>query len=478
MALEMSPLRMNDELLRLGNSLVARLFVLFKTAQNYSESHGAVDAPVDGVIEAVREIQGKNEEAALRVKGNYLYLGELRLKPAASGFHAFGFVREELTRQGVGGICFNRPASHQDLRRLAYVFEEVESQPGADRYLEILKRVQQRMIAGIDLETLPKEPDRPRIVVDRDLKDARFRARRLFLQAVEALDQVLDNAAEGKPLRLRDSKRVVQQVIDLLPSTEASLLGHALGRRPAPRCGDHGARVCILSLALGRRLGMSKLALGELGMAALLHDIGCAGLPAEALPACLSAGDRQLLEAHPLLGVKMIMQQHGLDTLSSRIITGVFEHHLLADSSGYPRVAYPGPGLLGRIISIADGYDVLTSARLGGGCPFPPEQGVRYLFTQAGKAYDQALLKAFLGVVGLHPIGTLLQLDSRELAVVVGHSPDPARWSQPRVRIIADPGGREVDGEVVDLAESAPPRGVSGALDPRRYRLDVSRYLP
>jgi hypothetical protein len=477
MALEMNPQRMNDELLRLGRSLVARLFVLFKTSQNYSEGHGAVDSPVAGVLQVVREIQKRNEEASLRVNGNYLYLGDLRLKPAANGFHAFGFLMEEMARHGVGGICFYRTASHDDLRKLAYTFREVEAQLGPDPYLDVLRRMQQRMIVGIEVETLPKEPERAQ-VVDRDLKDARLRARRLFLQAVDAMDQVLDNATEGKPLRLRDAKRVVQQMIDLLPGAESSLLGHALGRRPVARSGDHAARVCILALALGRRLGMSKLSLCELGMAALLHDIGCACLPAEALAANLSDGDRLLLEAHPLLGVKKILQLHGLDTLSSRIITGVFEHHLMADCSGYPRLAYPGPGLLGKIISLADGYDVLISARLSGGCPFPPEMAVRYLFTQAGKAYDQALLKAFLGIVGLHPVGSLLQLDGGEIAVVVGNSPDPACWTRPRVRIIADAGGREADGEEVDLAHPAAARGINGALEPRRYGLDISRYLP
>jgi hypothetical protein len=99
------------------------------------------------------------------------------------------------------------------------------------------------------------------------------------------------------------------------------------------------------------------------------------------------------------------------------------------------------------------------------------------MLTQAGKAYDQGLLKLFIRCVGMPAIGSLLQLDSKELAVVVENSPDPAEWGKPRVKIIADSGGKEVDGEVVDLAHPPSPRTVIGTLDPGLYNLDVSRYF-
>jgi HD-GYP domain-containing protein (c-di-GMP phosphodiesterase class II) len=485
MALGMSPERMSEEAVRLGRTLVTRLFVLLKTSQNYSEGHGAVDAAVTGVLKMVREIQRRNEDATLRFKGRYFYLGDMRLKPDATGFQNFGFVREELTRRGVGGLCFGRSASVEDLRGFVYSLQESEPQPGqpaAESYPRVLERMRLRQVAGIDLELLPPEAagiDYEQFQVE-ELRDARLKARRLYQQAADAMDRVLANAAAGKPLQLRESKRLVQQVIDLLPGGESSLIGLATLRRPRPRSRNHAGNVCILSLALGRRLGMSKSTLCELGMAALFHDIGTVGMPREIieLPVGLSSQDQLALEAHPLIGVSKIMQLKALDTLSARIVTGVFEHHLLADLSGYPRVPYRTLSLFGRIISIADGYDALCASWESGNDPCPPERAVLYLFTQAGKAYDRALLKLFIAVVGLHPIGSLLQLDSKELAVVVGNSPDPAQWTLPRVKIISDAGGREADGGGVDLARARGSRSIAGVLDPNRYRLDLSRYLP
>jgi hypothetical protein len=174
--------------------------------------------------------------------------------------------------------------------------------------------------------------------------------------------------------------------------------------------------------------------------------------------------------------VKKIMKLKGLDVMTSRIITGVFEHHLLADFSGYPRFPYKRLSLLGRIISIADCYDGLIAPRVSGRNPYPPEKALRFMLTQAGKAYDQGLLKLFINCIGMHGIGSLLLLDSNELAVVVENNPDPALWDNPRVRIIADSEGNEVNGDVLDLARPEPARMIIATLDPHRYKLDVSRY--
>ena len=96
---------------------------------------------------------------------------------------------------------------------------------------------------------------------------------------------------------------------------------------------------------------------------------------------------------------------------------------------------------------------------------------------QSGKAYNRALLKLFTNCIGVHAIGSLLVLDSKELAVVVDNNPDPAYWDSPSVKLIADVNGLEVDGAVLDLAHPKAGRMIVATLDPNRFRLDVSRYF-
>ncbi|HBG05219.1 MAG: diguanylate phosphodiesterase [Geobacteraceae bacterium GWC2_58_44] len=487
MAQELNPYRLNDELALLGRTLVAQLFVLFKTSLNYSEGHAALDAPVDNVLNVVREILRTKEEASLRVRGGNLYLADLRLKHDAAGFEASRFVMEEMKRHLVGGISFNLAVTADDLRRFVYALREVDGLPSPDNYSEFLRRMQQRMIVNIEVETVHEEGDTVEIGNDRlnlrlnssKHENGKLKAKVLYGRAIAAMDEVMGNAGAGQTLRLREPKRVVQRMIDLLSSHEAFLVGLTTMRCNDAYTENHAVNVCILSLAMGKRLGLSKFQLCELGVAALFHDIGKVEIPREILekPGELSADEQLTLEAHPLHGVKKVMKLKGLDAMTSRILTGVFEHHLLADFSGYPRFPYQRLSLLGRIIGIADCYDGLTSARVAGRTPCTPAKALRVMIAGAGKAYDQGLLKLLINCVGIHGIGSLLLLDSHELAVVVENNPDPALWDNPRVRIVADANGREVDGEIVDLALSHPTRLILANLDPRPFNLDVSRYF-
>jgi HD-GYP domain-containing protein (c-di-GMP phosphodiesterase class II) len=221
---------------------------------------------------------------------------------------------------------------------------------------------------------------------------------------------------------------------------------------------------------------MSKYHLCELGMAALFHDIGKAEIPRAVLEKGgeLSPQEQRMFENHPIYGVKKMMKFKGLDNISCRMITGIFEHHLQADFSGYPRLRYQRLSLIGRIISIADCYESLTSARRGHRS-YPPDKALRFLLSRAGKNFDAGLVKLFIYSVSLHGIGSLLLLNTKELAVVVENN--PARPDNPRIRIIADARGREVEGEVVELLDPATPRTVVSCLDPHATGLDVSKYF-
>lgn len=466
-----------DELVQLGKALAARLFILIKTSQNYPPGHGALDSPAADVLQVAAALATAGHEAVLRVKGHSLYVGEVRLKPDTSGFASFNFLIQELGRYGISAIALAGTATAQDLLRFVYLLRDLEFNEGADRYTEILERMQALLIAGVEVEALPEEA--PKIPIDRlQLRLEGLKARILYRRAAQTVQEELADLAAGKKLRLRDAKRVVQQMIDLMARDEASFLGLCTPNREWGTR-SHAANVCILALCLGRRLGLAKFTLCELGLAALLHDIGFGALPEELVdrdPALFPEEQRQQLEAHPLAGVRRILESHVLDRLTSRIVTGVFEHHLLADFSGYPRFPYQRLGLFGRIISIADRYDWLITLPQANGAPFAPEKALRYLLSQAGKGYDAPLLKLFIGCVGVHPVGSLLQLDTRELAVVVGNHADPERLGEPKVRVIADASGKEVDGALIDLAAHGSP-GIAGTLDPQLHQIDVSRYL-
>ena len=408
MALEMDRERVNNELARLGKSLVGNLFILVKTSLHYSEGHAAVEQPLMNLLKVLREITRRNEDASLRLKGGHLYLGELRLKPDISNFEAPRFVMEEMRRNLLGRITFAPGLTGEDLRRFIYALREVDSGPASDAYSRVLQGIQRRMVGHVEVEIL--RDDIPGGGGGAGLlKEGSLKALPLYRRVLTAMDEVAAQVAAGQSLRLRESKRVVQHMIDLLYSHESNLLGLSTMRSHDKSSQHHAANVCILSLAMGKKLGMSKYHLCELGLAALFHDLGNTAIPKEILekPGELTAQERQMMENHPVYGVKKVMKLKGLDALSSRIINGIFEHHLLADFSGYPRLSYQRLSLIGRIISIADCYLVarerqvrLSAAQGAQGDAGPGGQGLRHCAFEAVRQLRRDTCHRFAAAAG------------------------------------------------------------------------------
>lgn len=470
---------LDRELIRLGKGLNVRLFVLLKTAQNYPEGHAALSGPVGQILAVVREIHRRNEEASLRSHSGHLHLGELRLKPDSIGIESFLYTQALMKRFRIGGVHFGPGVTAQDITRFAYVMKEVDSDGPEEKIFDrLLTRLRERRITAIELEPVAEEGviEMPEEFSGSD--DDRVRSRRIYQQTVSATAEVMENAKMGQTLRLRKAKRIVQTMIDQLLAYETNLLGLTTIRCHDEYTYNHSVNVCILSLAIGQRIGLGKGRLCELGMAALFHDIGKSEIPQELLnkPREFTPEEWQIIRRHPVLGVRVLMKLKGLDLVNSRIIAGAYEHHRNYDLSGYPQYPYRRLTLFGRIISITDCYDALTSSRVYSRTAYPPDKALRYMLDRAGKAYDPLLMKVFVNCIGSYPLGTLLRLNTGELAVVVGNAAELFLWDRPQVQIIADQGGNEIDGGIVDLSTDGV-RAISGTLDARNYGIDTSLYF-
>jgi hypothetical protein len=149
-----------------------------------------------------------------------------------------------------------------------------------------------------------------------------------------------------------------------------------------------------------------------------------------------------------------------------------FEHHLKYDLSGYPRSWRNEPvSLFGRILTIVDVFDAITSHRVYRSEAISPDQALRMMTESAGKDFDPILLKAFINMLGVYPVGTLVELNTGEIGLV-SENPEQSDGAHPLVTILipADDQGY-TRGETVDLSE----RETSGD----RYKRSVSKtYNP
>lgn len=181
---------------------------------------------------------------------------------------------------------------------------------------------------------------------------------------------------------------------------------------------NHSLGVSILSIAIGLELGLKTQELYDLGFCALLHDIGKMSIPIEiiAKPARLTTEEFGIVKQHPEKGAEFF-SQHNL--ANADICAGVLTHHEKYDGTGYPQgLAGEEIPLFGRIISVADVYDALTSVRPYRK-PSPPSEAIEYIMGSSGIAFDLAIVKAFLSKVSPYPIGCCVKLSTGEIAIIV-----------------------------------------------------------
>jgi hypothetical protein len=161
-----------------------------------------------------------------------------------------------------------------------------------------------------------------------------------------------------------------------------------------------------------------------------------------------------------------------------------YEHHMKVDVSGYPpNTRERKPALFSRIVAVADGFDAGTSVRSYQYDPWPPDEVLKEMRDNPRRGFDPLLVKALINATGVYPIGTLVILDTLELAVVSGVNPDVNRLHQPRVRVISDSMGVPLSEPIsLDLAHIDPATGQAArqiikTTDPQKYGIRVADYL-
>jgi hypothetical protein len=171
------------------------------------------------------------------------------------------------------------------------------------------------------------------------------------------------------------------------------------------------------------------------------------------------------------------MKEPDTSMISNAIVS--MEHHMGCEHSGYPEVRNPLElDIYSNIVTIADGYDAMTSSRVYQRMPLSPDEAVRMMM-KTSHFYDARLLKLFVYMVGLYPAGSLVLLDSGEMGIV--SEINTRLTDRPKILIIVDKSGGKVDGFTVDLTERDQSgkyaKSILKTLDPHKYNINLAEYL-
>jgi len=463
----------------LGKSFINQLYVTIKTAQIYEPNNYAYLKQSQNLAKVIRRLLEEKNEIFLQLKEGYLFLNEVRLKFDFAGYIGNSFVIEELERTKIGTITILPEVDQREVDKFVYLLNHFDSDPP-----NIFELIQNRLSeVGIVHIGIEKYADQNLNLTDMAALDNRKIAKKTFFKAISLAQEIMTNVRNSKAVNIAKAKRVVQTMVDQIIKDEALFLELSTIKNFDEYTFVHSANVSVLSIILGLRLGLDRKKLSELGFAALFHDIGKVKLPIDLInkPAQYDELDWAMMQKHPIMGVKTLVFTRDIDEYTSRAVLVVFEHHMHLDLSGYPKVKnHRSINLFTRIVNISDAYNAMTSGRVYIKEAIPPHEALRKMVRTSGVNFDPVLLKLFVNIMGIYPVGSLVMLDTKEIGIVFKSNIDnPYR---PKVKIIGDSKGKKEIIEIVDLnklddATGTFKRSIVKALDANKYNINVSKYL-
>lgn len=272
----------------------------------------------------------------------------------------------------------------------------------------------------------------------------------VYEEALLLVEECMRAVQSGLEIPVPEIRSVVADTLQGLISDESALLA-LVGIRSYDRyLSEHSMNVCILSMVLARDLGLDAATTLEVGISAMLHDVGKVFVANDIItkPGKLTEEEWEQIRRHPAEGARALAGLTNLPALASTI---ALEHHVYEDGSGYPAIPAQGIHLLSRLVSIVDTYDALTTDR-----PYrerwTPQQAIAYMLYEVPDRYDRQLMARFATRARLHPISALVKLASGDVAVVTGGTfKEPER---PIVRILSH---SPLNATVIDLSKNTDP---------------------
>jgi putative nucleotidyltransferase with HDIG domain len=325
-----------------------------------------------------------------------------------------------------------------------------------------------------------RRPARPPEQAMRELKDEIKQASGIHVAVAATIEDVMGELKSAGKLNVQKLETAVLPMVDSVLRNPAAMSCLMRIRRKGGYLFSHSLASSVWATALGREIGLEREALRAVALGAMLLDVGKTRIPAAILdkPGRLDEQERALMRRHVEFSLEIVREAGALDP---RVLEMVENHHERHNGSGYPRgLAGDAIPVYGRIAGLVDTYDAMITSR-----PYASTQSsygaLRQLRSLAGAEFQPELVDQFTQAIGMFPTGTLVLLNTGEVAVVTAQS--RARRLRPEVMIILDAGKQPLDDyRVVDLnqvsatADDQASLWIEQGLEPGAYGVDPAEY--
>jgi len=465
----------SPRLIKEGIRIVFRLSRAYRTSLIYEPNNYIYLRQVNLLHSQIKSALKSYGKAFLTLKQNSMEFNSRKLKFSFSDYHIFKFIQDEFKKKEIGELSFLPGLKKEELNEFIILLAKKGYDP-KDPYKDFISEIKKKNIENIIVEKIPfYEKSKKK---NRDTKNLFF----LGMTHLKEMFQQTGNLQDH--VSLLTTKRLMQSIFNHIADNESFMLGLTNIKNFDEYTLNHSVNVCVLSISLGKKLGLDRNELVDLGLAAFFHDFGKLDIPKDILvkPSKLDEKERKTIEKHTFFGAVRLMDLKQGTSLPIEALSVALEHHESDGKVGYPiLIRKRAIDLFSKIVKIVDVYDAMTTSRPYRKKNFSREEALSYILEKGSKEFDPIILKVFVDMIGICPIGSLVLLNTGEVGIVFEKHVDPQRIMRPKVKLISDENGNKRDGDIVDLTEKDEnnkyKRNIVKTLDESDYDIRTADYF-
>jgi putative nucleotidyltransferase with HDIG domain len=446
-----------------AEDLIRRLGATVRAAELYAPTHPLVTRTATSLHAALAPPLADSAAVIVGFLDDDVVVNDVRLRRGSANMA--GLLRDMRDRK-VEKITFARGVEVADIRALMDELADRVSRTSVDDRLTArgIRRIVVSKVAAEDEEGEPVGLEA---------------AKQMYSKAVTSAETIWAATKAGNQPDPADARGIIDSLSRLVYQDRTSLLALTALKRHDNYTFTHMVNVAALSMAMARSLDLEGPMLREFGFAALMHDIGKVHTPLEILnkPDKLTEEEYKIMKQHVVDGAHVLRRTPETPALAPVV---AFEHHLKQDLSGYPEnIGSRKLNLCTMVVSVVDVFDALRSNRAYR-AGLATDRIRHIMGQQDGTAFNRTLLRRFVNLMGLFPIGTVVRLNTDEIGVVTQtHPEDPFR---PQVKLIMDPKGQKLETPLLTNTWDRDvrgefPRAVVEAVDSQQVGIDPLGYL-
>ena len=293
-----------------------------------------------------------------------------------------------------------------------------------------------------------------------------------YNQTISQVRSLMQNLLTGSEESVEQAGKLIQGMVETLLSDQEVLVQLMNSSSGDENVFFHTLNVAVLSLMLGKQIGLDADEMQLLGMGALFHDIGKSRIPKKILykEDPLTTAEKQFLYLHPKYGVEIISR---VPAFPEQALEVVSQHHERMDGKGYPG-ALKGEAIsrLARVAAIANTYDNHVN-KMNIEQSLTPHEAISLMFRRQKHWFDQSMLPYFIRGLGVYPPGTIVQLTNKMIGMVVAIN---ARCQLKPNVLIYDEKVPKKEAAILDLSKEQD-LAIYSSIRPGKLPQDIYNYL-